>query len=202
MGFRKRHNTDFCHGRRFVETRVPAPPSLDAGRTWYLVVTMPRSEARVRDGLMEIGCSVWLPALRREVTARGRQTDYETPTFPGYLFVADLPFGERPVTLRGLPITAMRDVPGLLGVISTPRGFLRVPRAAFETVIRFQNEPEPPRPDFPFEQGARVTVLDGPFASFCGVVDEALGHDYVKVLVEIFGRSTPVQLEIGQIEAA
>lgn len=202
MGRRSPHNTAFCHGRRFVETRNPAPPSIDPGRGWFIVITAPRGEARARDGLMEAGCSVWLPTLHREVTVRGRSTSYDTPMYQGYLFVADLPFGRQPVVHKGVLVSDIREMPGVLGVISTPRGFLQMPRIAFERMVAIQNAPEPPRPAFPFERGAKVTVLDGPFADFQATVVDALGHGYAKVLVDVFGRATPVQLEIGQIEAA
>ncbi|WP_420104137.1 transcription termination/antitermination protein NusG [Bosea sp. (in: a-proteobacteria)] len=202
MGRRAPHNSDFCHGRRFTETRNPAPPSIDAARGWYIVVTAPRGEARARDALMEAGCSVWLPTLHRETSSRGRVTAYDAPMYPGYLFVADLPFGRRQVVVKGVPVTDIREMPGVLGVISTARGFLQMPRIAFERMVAIQNAPEPPKPAFPFAPGDAVVVLDGPFASFQATVVEALGRDYAKVLVDIFGRPTAVQLEVGQIEAA
>lgn len=202
MGFRKKHNTEFLHGRRYTETRNPAPASIDSGRRWFIVITAPRGEARARDGLMEAGCSVWLPTLHRELSARGRVTAYDTPMYPGYLFVADLPFGRRAVVVKGIPVSDIREMPGVIGVISTPRGFLQMPRAAFERMVAIQNAPEPPKPDFHFAAGERVMVIDGPFASFQATVVEALGREHAKVLVDIFGRATAVQLEIGQIEAA
>lgn len=202
MGRRAPHNTEFLHGRRFTETRNPAPRSIDPGRRWFIVITAPRGEARVRDGLMEAGCSVWLPTLHREMSARGRTTAYDTPMYPGYLFAADLPFGQRPVIVKGIPIPDIREMPGVIGVISTAQGFLSMPRAAFERMVAIQNAPEPPKPAFPYAPGERVMVIDGPFDGFMASVVEALGREHAKVLVDIFGRATAVQLEVGQIEAA
>lgn len=202
MGNRAKHNTAFSHGRYFSERRNPAPPSIDLSRGWFIVITAPRGEAGAVEGLKEAGCSVWLPTLHREVTSRGRTTAYDTPMYPGYLFVADLPFGRRRVIVKGVPVDDVREMPGVIGVISTPRGFLQMPEKAFEQVVAIQNAPEPPPPAFPFAEGASVMIIDGPFASFQAVVVEALGHHHATVLVEIFGRATSVQLETGQIEAA
>jgi transcription antitermination factor NusG len=202
MGRRKEHNASFAHGRSYRETRNPAPPSIDAGRGWFIVITAPRGEARACEGLKEAGCSVWLPTLHRELTSRGRTTAYDTPMYPGYLFVADLPFGHRTVIVKGVPVADIREMQGVIGVISTPRGFLQMPRSAFEQMVVIQNAPEPPKPDFPFNPGERVMVIDGPFASFQATVVAALGRDQAEVLVDIFGRATVVHLEIGQIEAA
>ena len=75
------------------------------------------------------------------------------------------------------------------------------PKEAERILNRLQENAEAPKPATLFEPGEVVRVTDGPFADFSGVVEEV---DYeksrVKVSVLIFGRSTPVELEFGQVE--
>ena len=58
-----------------------------------------------------------------------------------------------------------------------------------------------PKPEVLFEKGERIKIIDGPFTSFTGQVDEVNeDREKLRVLVSIFGRSTPVELDFGQVE--
>jgi len=66
---------------------------------------------------------------------------------------------------------------------------------------QIKGESARPKPKFSFEKGENVRVIDGPFLNFNGVVDEVNpDKGKVKVMVSIFGRATPVELEFPQIE--
>ncbi len=60
---------------------------------------------------------------------------------------------------------------------------------------------EKPKPKYTFESGETVRIIDGPFSNFSGLVDEVnLDRNTLKVMVTIFGRSTPVELDFLQVE--
>ena len=97
----------------------------------------------------------------------------------------------------------VKDVPKVLGFIGgTGDRPVPITDKEAETILqRVQEGVEKPRPKVLFEPGEMVRITDGPFNDFNGVVEEV---DYEKskmrVSVLIFGRSTPVELDFGQVE--
>jgi transcriptional antiterminator NusG len=70
-----------------------------------------------------------------------------------------------------------------------------------QVVHRVSTTAEKPKPKFVFEKGEAVKIIDGPFSNFTGVVEDVnLERNTLKVMVTIFGRSTPVELEFIQVE--
>ena len=70
-----------------------------------------------------------------------------------------------------------------------------------EVVYRVSSVGEKPKPKFVFEKGETVKVIDGPFSNFSGIVEDVnLERSTLKVMVTIFGRATPVELEFVQVE--
>jgi transcriptional antiterminator NusG len=70
-----------------------------------------------------------------------------------------------------------------------------------QIVYRVSTAADKPKPKLTFEKGESVKIIDGPFASFNGVVDEVNSdRNTLKVMVTIFGRSTPVELDFLQVE--
>ena len=97
----------------------------------------------------------------------------------------------------------MKSVPKVMGFIggSSDRPAPITDREADAILQRVQDGVDKPRPKVLFEPGEAVRVIDGPFNDFNGVVEEVnYEKSRMRVAVTIFGRSTPVELEFGQVE--
>ena len=95
----------------------------------------------------------------------------------------------------------IKDTPKVTGF---PGGSVPAPLSESEVkdvMAQIKGEAKAPKPKFIFEKGENVRVIDGPFLNFNGVVEEVNpDKGKVKVMVSIFGRATPVELEFPQIE--
>lgn len=175
---------------------------------WYAVCA--EHERRARDELLDLNIEVWLPECRIAVSRRKKRTIIDGPLFPGYLFARGVLTDEwlacvlapRSVNgvLRagsGLPLRA-RDVEmdNLRRLVSEGGGLVliedgRVKRGYGAPVIE----------DCRFKPGEYLRVLDGPFAGFNAIFKQPAGNDRVKILVDIFGRSSEIELDEASVEA-
>lgn len=125
----------------------------------------------------------------------GQKKRSERKFFPGYVLVQ--------MEMDDDSWHLVKDVPKVLGFIGgTTDKPAPIPDREAEAILqRIQEGVDKPRPKVLFEPGEVVRVTDGPFNDFNGVVEEV---NYEKsrmlVAVQIFGRSTPVELEFGQVE--
>ncbi|MCL4145040.1 UNVERIFIED_CONTAM: hypothetical protein GTU68_040071 [Idotea baltica] len=125
----------------------------------------------------------------------GQKKRSERKFFPGYVLVQ--------MEMDDDSWHLVKDVPKVLGFIGgTTDKPAPIPDREAEAILqRIQEGVDKPRPKVLFEPGEVVRVTDGPFNDFNGIVEEV---NYEKsrmlVAVQIFGRSTPVELEFGQVE--
>jgi transcriptional antiterminator NusG len=117
--------------------------------------------------------------------------------FPGYLLVR--------CHLDDTSWSAVRDTPGIVNFVGSGGKPLPLGRREVETFLQDPDEDSPDSPRktrarFGFDEGETVRVKEGPFADFSGEIIE-INEDQlkVKVLVNIFGRETPVELEFSQV---
>jgi transcriptional antiterminator NusG len=127
----------------------------------------------------------------------GTQRRSERKFFPGYVLVQ--------MDMNEATWHLVKDVPRVMGFIggTGDKPAPLSPREADAILQRIQEGVEKPKPKVLYEPGEVVRVNDGPFTDFNGVVEEVnYEKSRVRVAVLIFGRSTPVELEFGQVEKA
>ena len=174
-------------------------------KRWYVVHVYSGFEKKIAQQLKELAAQkgladqieeVMVPAEEVVELRRGQKVNAERKFFPGYVLVKMELSDDTWHLVKSTP-----KVTGFLGTKSRPSP---ISDAEAERIMRQTQEGvERPRPAVLFEVGEQVRVADGPFTSFNGTVeevDEEKGR--VKVSVSIFGRSTPVELEYGQVEKA
>ncbi len=125
----------------------------------------------------------------------GQKRKSDRKFFPGYVLVQ--------MELDDETWHLVKDVPKVMGFIggTSDRPAPISDKEAQRIIDRIQEGVEKPRPKVLFEPGEVVRVTDGPFADFNGVVEEVnYEKSRVRVAVLIFGRSTPVELEFGEVE--
>ena len=173
---------------------------------WYVVQAFSGYEGRVAKslkehikmhGMEEKFGEVLVPTEEVVEMRAGQKRKSERKFFPGYVLVQ--------MVMDETSWHLVRSVPRVMGFIggTSDRPAPISDKEADAILNRLQESVDKPKPKTLFEAGEVVRVSDGPFADFQGVVEEV---DYeksrLKVSVLIFGRSTPVELEFGQVEKA
>ena len=174
---------------------------------WYIIHAYSGFENKVRDsivseaerlGLTPLVEAVEVPHETVTEVKRGKKAQVERKTMPGYV-LAKLVMNDDVYHL----VKNTAKVTGFLGNNSKPQP-ITDREAARYFGARDQAAAEPKRHiSVDYEIGDAVKVLDGPFASFTGTVEELdFDKNRVKVSVSIFGRATPVELDFEQVELA
>jgi transcription antitermination factor NusG len=197
---------------RIVETLNPPPADLDLRKEakWYLVYTAPRMEAKAIEGLEAAGCATFWPSIHRVITIRKRKPiELDVGIFPRYLFASGPLLSADPEAervrfiVKGRPVRFFGDIDGVVDVIGSSRGGVRVPTSAIAEIARYQSKPvAPPKVRKILQPGEQMRVIEGPFASFQATVIEAIGMEEADVLIDIFGRMTRARMDVAQLDAA
>jgi transcriptional antiterminator NusG len=172
-------------------------------KRWYVVHVYSGFEKKIaqnikeqaeQKGLADHFDEVLVPAEEVVEVRRGQKVNSERKFFPGYVLVK--------MELTDDAWHLVKNTPKVTGFLGTKTRPSPITEAEAERIMKQTQEGvEHPRPSVIFQIGEQVRVADGPFTSFNGTVeeiDEEKGR--VKVSVSILGRSTPVELEYGQVE--
>lgn len=175
----------------------------DDGRAWYVVHCYSGYENKVRHnleqrietmGMKDKIFDVVVPTEEEIEVKEGKRRTVERRVFPGYILVNMLMSEESWYVVRNTP-----GVTGFVGMGNEPTP-LR-PEEVAQIIKRM--EAEAPRIKVTFRIGERVRIVDGPFNDFRGTVSEIdMEKAKVRVMVNFFGRETPVELDFLQVEKA
>jgi transcription termination/antitermination protein NusG len=174
---------------------------------WYAVQTHSGFENRARASLLErvrtAGLQHWfgevlIPTESVVEVVRGHRRTATRKFYPGYLFVQ--------MELTDETYHLVKNTPKVAGFLGEQKGTRPTPvpdEQIQQAKTQMTEGAIRPRPRIHFEESENVRVTDGPFAGFSGVVEEVKSEKQkVRVLVSIFGRATPVELDYAQVEKA
>ena len=173
-------------------------------KQWYVVQAFSGFEGPVkrsleerieRAGLEDLFGEILVPTEEVVEIRGGQKRRSERKFFPGYVLVQ--------MELTDESWHLVKDVPRVLGFIggTADRPAPISEKEADAILQRVQDVADKPRPKVLFDVGEVVRVTDGPFNDFNGVVEEVnFEKNRLLVAVQIFGRSTPVELEFSQVE--
>jgi len=167
---------------------------------WYIVHTYSGHELRAAETLqqrvktMNLGDKVFellIPTQDKIKIQKGKKETIKEKIFPGYMLVKMIVDND-----SWLAVRTTQGITSFVGIGNKPTP---LPEAEAKSIMKFMNM-EAPKYKASFIQGDSVKIIEGPFADFIGSVDSIDdGKGKVRVLVSIFGRETPVELDFLQV---
>ncbi len=178
-------------------------PSANEKFKWYIIHAYSGFERKVREslegrvqafGLQNRIGRVMIPLESVTEVVNGKKRTVERVFLPGYVLVE--------MDLDNDLWHIIKNTPRVTGFLGTGDKPVALSEEEVSSILfRTDTSKEKPRLKIKFEKNESVRITDGPFANFNGVVDEVNeDRETVKVMVTIFGRSTPVELEFGKVE--
>ncbi|MCP3998886.1 MAG: transcription termination/antitermination protein NusG, partial [bacterium] len=124
----------------------------------------------------------------------GKKRETQRKFFPGYMLVQ--------MEMTDAAWHVVKNTPKVTGFVGTGKKPTPLTQKEVDGIVeQVTSAKEKPKPKYLFDKGEPVKIIDGPFNNFSGVVDEVnLDRDTLKVMVTIFGRQTPVELNFLQVE--
>lgn len=170
-------------------------------KNWFVVHTYSGYEERVRKNLeqriksMDDNGDIFqivIPTEEEIEVKNGQRRTVTKKILPGYILVQ--------MKMNDLSWHIVRNTPGVTGFVASGNKPVPLQEEEVSRIMK-QMEAEAPRVKVGFRQGQSVRVIDGPFIDFIGTVDEIDAEKgKIKVLLSLFGRETPVELDFLQVE--
>ena len=171
-------------------------------KSWYAVHTIAGHENKVRDvltrraqveGLWDYDIfEILIPTEKELHTRNGKRVEKDRKVFPGYILVN--------MMLSDDAFKLVKSTSGVTGFVQS--GNKPIPLENYEVTRIMSNlEASQEAPKVAWNKGENIRVVEGPFSDFSGKIEEVMGDkEKLKVLINIFGRDTPVELDFNQVE--
>jgi transcriptional antiterminator NusG len=180
-------------------------------KQWFVLHTLTGQELKVRRSiearvrLEEMGHyigEVVIPTEKVSEVKNGKKTTITRKFFPGYVLI-NLALYEENREVIEPTWRFLKETPGVIGFIGGDRPMPLSAKEVDDIINQVAEKEEKVKPKVIYDPGETVKIIDGPFMSFNGTVDEVdPDRGKLKVSVAIFGRSAPVELEYWQVERA
>lgn len=169
---------------------------------WYIVNVMAGQENKVADNIKSMilrgdldkhVSEALVPTKPVIKIKKGQKVQEAQKLFPGYVFINS--------TLSGDVCSLVNSIPKVMGFLGGKNNPKPVADNKMEEILNLSNTEEVDTRNIMFEVGETLNVIEGPFESFSGVVEDFDAEKQkVKISVLIFGRATSVELDINQVE--
>lgn len=171
---------------------------------WFFVQTHSGYEQRAHDGLLvqaeqaelsELLGKIIIPMEQIVEVVNGETRQRSRKFYPGYMLVQ--------LVLTDPMWHVVKNTPRIIGFVGNASNPVPIPQAKIDQILsQMEGDKEKPKAVLSFQEGDSIRVINGPFKNFNGVVEEVnLERQRVRVLVSIFGRATPVELDFIQVES-
>ena len=182
-----------------AETTTSSKPA----RKWYIVHTYSGFEERVKEtlrqradalGMGDAFGDIRIPTETVVEYKGGKKKETQRKFFPGYILVE--------MTMSDETWHVVKNTPKVTGFVGTGKNPTPLSEEEVNQILeQVVTAKEKPKPKYVFEKSEPVKIIDGPFNNFTGVVDDVnLDRSTLKVMVTIFGRQTPVELDFVQVQ--
>ncbi len=172
-------------------------------KNWYVVHTYSGYEEKVKlsiedkagkKDLQDRISRILIPTEKVIELRAGKKRESDRKFYPGYILVE--------MELDDETWHLVRSTPRVTGFVGGTNP-VPIPEEEVEIILQQLEKGPAPQVKTQFQKGENVRIIDGPFTSFVGYIDDVdMDHGRLKVMVSIFGRQTPVELNFFQVEKA
>jgi transcriptional antiterminator NusG len=178
-------------------------PAVKTDKRWYIVHTYSGFEDRVKQTLRQRADALGMGDAFGEIRIPtetivefkgGKKREMQRKFFPGYILVE--------MTMSDDTWHVVKNTPKVTGFVGTGKNPTPLTEEEVNQILeQVVTAKEKPKPKYVFEKAEPVKIIDGPFNNFTGVVEDVnLDRSTLRVMVTIFGRQTPVELEFSQVQ--